>query len=281
MSFIPSVSLVTGEGLMSLYPVLVKNTNLDLMSQTWIRLITATIVCYPFISNTIGHVVNHVSFHIVSVLYLIHIWASYVGFLNLEVCAAITLFYTYPIINVVLNNLLTYHLDKMVFFYFFVSFVGVLFITRIDSRTSSANHFNVPLGLGAMSLSVLTESLIYLFYKTSSETNPFNMLFNMSLGGSILLSIIYWYRRTPHGINNQAMIKVGIANLFLGVIGYLLRFYSLPQLTTEWFSILSFSGIIFGYLYGWWFYHETINLSKIIGTLLIIFSVYQVKSLGY
>jgi drug/metabolite transporter (DMT)-like permease len=75
--------------------------------------------------------------------------------------------------------------------------------------------------------------------------------------------------------------KLVVANIAFGVIGYVLRFYSVSRLTTEWFSVLSFAGIIFGYLYGWIFYHETITWSKLIGTMLIVYSVYNVKELGY
>jgi drug/metabolite transporter (DMT)-like permease len=57
----------------------------------------------------------------------------------------------------------------------------------------------------------------------------------------------------------------------------LLRFRSVHGISTDWFSILSFSGVIFGYIYGVIFYHERITWPKLIGTAMILLGVYGVK----
>lgn len=289
MSFIPTITLIVGEALMSFYPILVKNIKANIFYQTFLRLITTTIVCYPFISTTISHVVCQSSYHIISMLYLTHIFSSYLGFKNLEVGVALTLFYLYPLINVLIRNFLIKISQFYVIPYFFMSLVGVFIINRGD-KVPQFPHSLV--GVTAMIFSAVTESLIYTFYKSDEDQNPFNMLFSLCLTGSFILIMIFVYKWLTYAKPTQSVVDsnfppihiiliIVICNIFFGVIGYLFRFYSMHQMTTEWFSILSFSGIIFGYLYGWFFYGEKINMFKLIGTLLIILSAYKVKSLGY
>lgn len=283
MSLIPSLSLLTGEALLSLYPVLIKSVDVGLLPQTLIRLITTSIVCYPFTSISAINVLTDLSHHIVSFIYVIHILASYVGFRDLDVGVAITLFYTYPIINVLINGLfITKIIDFHIIYYFLLSFLGVILISH-DGSLLQSKH--LIFGVIAMIISAISESLIYIFHKTNHDTNPYNMLFSLCLSGSILLGIYYLYEKitvtNTTKDNFGIFVKIATANIIFGVIGYILRFYSIHKITTEWFSILSFIGIIYGYLYGWVFYREKINTSKILGTLLIVFCAYRIKSYGY
>lgn len=296
MSIIASLSLVSAEALMCLYPVLVKNVKTDLLTHTMVRLLTAAILSYPFASVSIGHFIGQLSYYLVSFLYVLHIYASYIGFLNLDVGVALTLFYIYPLINVLINDLfIIKQFNLTIIYYLFISLFGVFLITKNGKNKEHMTDIQPHIGNGvlAMSVSILTESLIYTFYKTGSDTNPFNMLFSLCLVGAIVLLLVWLYQninpntmtqiqtQTPTGNGSHQILKLIMANAILGVGGYLLRFYSIAQISTEWFSVLSFTGVIFGYLYGWIFYGEMINLSQIIGTLLIVYSVYQVKVLGF
>lgn len=308
------LSLITGEGLLSFYPILTRSVNADIVTQTLVRLLTTSIACYPFMTLSLGSIVGQLSTHIVSLLYVFHILTSYLAFLNLDVGVALTLFYTYPIINVLLHQIFYTQIDLKIVSYFLLSFVGACMIAKDSANTTpttpatSATPTTMPttgprslsLGLVTIILAALSESLIYMFYKDGNghtESNPFNMLFRMCFSGGIILLLIYWFRanskeeEVPTEINQQEgngghqlqwltqspITQLILANLIIGVIGYLLRFYSIPRLSAELYSILSFSGIIFGYLYGWWFYKEQITPAKLIGTLLILLSVYKVK----
>jgi drug/metabolite transporter (DMT)-like permease len=281
MSFVGTSSLLLGEGLLSLYPVLVRNIETDLLTHTLTRLITTVIVCYPFTTLLMTDFIGTLSVHIVSILYMIHIWSSYLGFLNLDVGTALTIFYIYPVINVVINSFLAKSFDPSVLWWFFFSFLGVIFIS-LDGY--SKLNKNVTLGIISVLIAAVTESLIYIFYKNKTDIGPFNMLFSMCFTGSIILAVVWFFshQKQRPSVNNPSLYsKLILANIILGVGGYLLRFYSVHLVTTEWFSILSYVGIIFGYLYGWIFYRETISWTKLIGTLMIFFAAYNVKSLGY
>jgi len=302
---INALSLVAGEGLLSLYPVLTRTVKANIMTQTAVRLITTAIICFPFITISVGSMVTQLSSHLVSLLYVFHIVTSYIAFLNLDVGVALTLFYTYPIINVLLHQLLFTKVDIRVMSYFMLAFLGAYMIARDshnDHKQDEQSSKSMSRGVVAIILAAVTESLIYLFYKDgagSNQLNPFNMLFIMCFTGGLLMLIAYLFGiKQPleapkpvekveeveepqlSSIFSSPITQLVIATIIIGVIGYLLRFYSVPRLSTEVYSVLSFSGIIFGYLYGWYFYGETITPSKLMGTLLILYCVYRVKMLG-
>jgi drug/metabolite transporter (DMT)-like permease len=290
-----SIDLVGAEGLMSLYPVVVKKTTTSLLTQTMVRLVTSMVACYPFITSTTS--IGQLSAHIVSWLYVFHIFASYIGFTHLNVGTSLTIFYLYPLVNVLLFSVLRHSFDPSVIPAFVMSIIGVFLITR-NGDMSNGDHPKVgqstAIGVIAMMFSVLSESLLYVFHKTDVNSNPFEMLFKMCFSGSIGLSAFWliqkWFNRNtspeplPDTTSTQlpnGIIWLVLVNLVLGVGGYLLRFRGLSMLSPEMFSILSFSGVLFGYAYGWLFFKERLQWSQLIGTLMIIYSVIKIRLLGY
>lgn len=272
---IMSLQLLAGESLLTLYPVLIKGFPTDLWTQTLARLLSASLLTYPWITTVTTH-------SWISLLYVCHIYASYLGFRNLEVGTAMTLFYLYPLFNVLFNHGL-----EVVWWPYLISLLGVFLIT------STANHLsthNWVVGLVGIMVASVTESVIYTLYKHSSETNPFNMLFGLSFVGTWVILGIWIVRHftsttpispatpaTP-ATNLHHFLILLVLNGILGVGGYLLRFNSLSVLSTEWYSILSFVGVIMSYVYGWWFFQESITWTKLLGTLLISTGVIGVLS---
>lgn len=293
-----TLSLLSSQILLGLYPVLVRSSKENMLTQTMVRLMVTALASFPFISMPLTSVITGASYYLVSLLYVFHIYASYIGFQRLEVGFALTLFHTYPLINVLLKS---GPINLMVIFYFLLSIAGVYMIGHshgpvpVREQMTPRGLSSFAIGMVALLFASLSESLIYTFYKTWGSAisgNPFNMLFTMCFAGSIVL-LAKWFKATPAPSHvpqeppepekRQFHVspKLVILNLLLGFIGYLLYFYSLPLLTTEWFSILTFIGVIFGYLYGWFFFNEAITVPKMIGTVLIMLSVYQIKNLGY
>jgi drug/metabolite transporter (DMT)-like permease len=54
--------------------------------------------------------------------------------------------------------------------------------------------------------------------------------------------------------------------------GYWLRFYAIPRLSTVTYSILSFTGLLASYLFGFYFYDESPGWLSIMGAIIIIVS---------
>jgi drug/metabolite transporter (DMT)-like permease len=58
-------------------------------------------------------------------------------------------------------------------------------------------------------------------------------------------------------------------NAFLGFTGYLMRFYAIPKISTLTFSLLSFFGVAFGYIWGILFTKDVPNMKGLLGGGLI------------
>ena len=58
----------------------------------------------------------------------------------------------------------------------------------------------------------------------------------------------------------------------------IIRFFTIPRLTTIMFNSLIFVGVIFSYIWGYLFSNEKIKMKNILGTLLIIGSVYKINN---
>ena len=61
-------------------------------------------------------------------------------------------------------------------------------------------------------------------------------------------------------------------NIILGFTGYFARFYAIPKIPIIVFSLLSFFGVSFGYLWGILFTKDIININALIGSGLIAMS---------
>ena len=70
----------------------------------------------------------------------------------------------------------------------------------------------------------------------------------------------------------QAAILIGF-NLVVGFLGYFLRMFSIPILPTAVFSVLTFVGVIAGYLWGLVFAKEVPTAGALAGSSLIATAV--------
>ena len=63
---------------------------------------------------------------------------------------------------------------------------------------------------------------------------------------------------------------IALFNSLIGFVGYALRFYLIPRVSTVVFSVLSFFGVISAYGFGWFFQGEVPNYTQIAGAVAII-----------
>ena len=66
-------------------------------------------------------------------------------------------------------------------------------------------------------------------------------------------------------------------NALIGFIGYATRFYTIPKVSTLLFSLLSFVGVFFGYLWGHWFTSDRITPMSLLGSGLIVVSAFLAR----
>jgi drug/metabolite transporter (DMT)-like permease len=109
-------------------------------------------------------------------------------------------------------------------------------------------------------------------------SNNWNHLFISYALGALILSMYFYKDIKSIEITNTLSISM-IINLFIGLFGYLLRFYSISHLETKIYASLSYFGILMAYLYGIFINKDIINLKKIIGTIMILIpNFYLIKN---
>jgi hypothetical protein len=89
--------------------------------------------------------------------------------------------------------------------------------------------------------------------------------------GAILLTWYFFDNIRGMKWNGRLSMSLGI-NSLIGLVGYLLRFYAVSRLDTMVYAPLSYFGIVMSFVYGVFINGESIDLKKIVGAGLIIFS---------
>jgi drug/metabolite transporter (DMT)-like permease len=269
-------SVAIAEIMLSLYPIAVKMIQTNLFTQVFFRALSYVAISIFFVSLPTTEIILNPSYIIISILNLVHIFSSYVGFINLDAGVAMTLFYIYPFFNIIFKSIIDktgIHFDTIK--YMILSLIGVALISIPKSSTNSGSR-SVIIGLISILIAALTESLIYTFYKTKPSSNPFNGIFTL-YAFSIILMLLFAPKFLQITNNGENIMKLIIFNVMIGLVGHIFRFYGIPRLSTEVYSINLFIGVISAYIFGWYFVGEKITIYHIIGSILIMFSIYQIN----
>ena len=286
-------SKLVAEGLLSLYPIFVKNIGLPLSLQVWSRVfsytaISAFFIDYPFVLQNLFSK-NGI---LLSLITLIHIYTSYRGFQLLESGVSYTLFYIYPILILLFSK-------QGVHPVMLLSLLGVFLLSYSPADLSaahdqptdeSANEAAVspaptdksiawnPEGYIMILLAALTEALIYFVVRNIKTENSWNHIFLSYFLGAGILSVGFSPQILGMNLNSSLSWSLGI-NVVIGLFGYLLRFFAISRLEPILYAPLSYFGVFMAYVYGIFIQKDTITLQKILGTLMIILpNVYLVLS---
>lgn len=273
------ISKLISESLLSLYPVFVKKINLPIDVQLWTRLITYVLISLFFISY------SYVSSNILTIecislamVNLFHIYTSYEGFSNLESGVSFSIFNVYPLLILLFSGVLW----KPAYLFAILGLVVFVIGHYIDLKSNGKNLTQVDkkfyFGIIMIILAAITEAIMYFMIRNVHTDNSWNHVFLSYFLGSI---VITWFLFSDSNklVDNLDWYTVGIAiliNGLIGSIGYYLRFYSSFKLETSSYALLSYSGIIMAYIYGYIFNKENVTIYKVIGTMLIILSNYLV-----
>jgi drug/metabolite transporter (DMT)-like permease len=207
-----------------------------------------------------------------------HVYFSYKGFQILDSGIAYVLFYTYPLMILLLaGEKISYIMIFAIIGVYLLSQEKIESFTQIFKKTNIQENFKYE-GVIMVLLAALTEAFIYFIVKNMKTSNNWNHLFISYALGALILSIYFYKDIKSIEITNTLSISM-IINLFIGLFGYLLRFYSISHLETKIYASLSYFGIIMAYLYGIFINKDIINLKKIIGTIMILIpNFYLIKN---
>jgi drug/metabolite transporter (DMT)-like permease len=265
------LSKIFSESLLSLYPIFVKYINLSLGLQIWSRLFTYMFISIFFINwKFIFDTILSKSGILLSLITILHVYASYRGFLILESGIAYVLFYLYPLIILLLAG------EKIGFIIIF-ALIGVYLLSQqkienfkndVFKKTTAIENFKYE-GVLMMIIAAFTEALIFFIVKNIKTKNNWNHLFISYALGAILLTVYFWKDIVKIKINSNLSISM-IINAIIGLFGNLLRFYAISNLSAKIYAPLSYFGILMAFIYGIFINKDVITIQKIIGSLFIL-----------
>lgn len=281
-----AVATITAEIALALYPILIKQVDVSLFNQLLARLGTYSVLTGLFSSQadrmaSWGSGKAALQSVGIGLMNLVHIAASYTSYKHLPAGTALALFYTYPFLNILAGSLfLGEAFDWKLVPYFLLAFGGVILISKYTTEegfgkgtdgngTDKEPKRNVPFGMLMAGLAALTETLIFLVVKTDSSSTPWTSMLKLYPAGLLgLLGVSM--------VSNQSIAPLAkwvpllLFNIFVGFLGYSLRFFSIPRLSTAVFSLLTFIGVAAGYGWGLLYANETPALGAILGAGCIV-----------
>ena len=289
------LSKITSESLLSLYPTIVKNIDIPFDMKLWTRfasysLISLFFIDYKFVKENL----LSKSGLLLSFITIIHIFTSYKGFEGLESGVAYTIFYTYPLMILLMagekirpmmlvpllgvallvyesnvenmeSNIITENLEKK-----------VQKTEKNDENTGNKMNNYLMFSLLMVFLAALTEAGLYFVVRDLKTKNNWNHLFISYFFGAILLSGSLFDKIKLY-LESGLLTSSFILNIVIGLFGYLLRFYATTRLEPSIYAPLSYFGIIMSHVYGFIFNNDIITWNKVLGTLMIIIPNVYIK----
>jgi drug/metabolite transporter (DMT)-like permease len=263
--------VILAETILSAYPILIKKVDASLSAQTGVRMTSFALLAAAMGLITGSPLTNSSLTNILSsgLLNLLHVGASYKAFDALPAGNAMSLFYTYPVWNLlgaaaVLNESIPTES---------IPWMGVALLGAILLAQPTAHSWTL-VGVIAALLAAMTETGIYLWFRKHSskeESQPWTNMFQMYGGSAVLWGILVVLGILSIGtVSSSALTTMVLFNALVGFTGYAMRFFTIPHVSTVAFSSISFFGIVAAYLLGWIFVGEVPNLLQGMGAILVI-----------
>jgi drug/metabolite transporter (DMT)-like permease len=113
--------------------------------------------------------------------------------------------------------------------------------------------------------------------KPSMDTQPWTKMIQLYGSSGVLWALLAivlgsagYLAKNTFRMTLGGLGAIALFNSLVGFSGYALRFYLIPRVSTLTFSVLSFSGVVSAYGFGWLFQGEVPNLTQLMGAIAII-----------
>lgn len=286
------LSKITSESLLSLYPTIIKNIDIPFDMKLWTRfvpysLISLLFIDYKFVKENLFSKAGL----LLSFVTIIHIFTSYKGFEGLESGVAYTIFYTYPLMILLMAG-------EKITPILLIPLIGVALLVyeskvenmeskeelenieendKENDKESDRNNNNLLMfSVFMVFLAALTEAGLYFIVRDLKTKNNWNHLFISYFFGAILLTGSLFGNIKRH-LKSGLLTGSFVLNIVIGLMGYLLRFYATSRLEPSIYAPLSYFGIIMSHVYGFIFNNDIITWKKVLGTLFIIIPNLYIK----
>jgi drug/metabolite transporter (DMT)-like permease len=115
--------------------------------------------------------------------------------------------------------------------------------------------------------------MMYFAVRTAKQPNPYFATLELYPGALIPFIGMLLASGKQIDWRPSVWIPMTLFNTFIGFIGYALRFWAIPRVSTFLFSMLTFIGVIASFSWGYLFAEETPTWMALIGALLISLGV--------
>lgn len=272
-----SAVVLGSEAALALYPILIKTVPTNLATQLLSRFLVYSGLAYFFATDTDvqmtwGTLQGAYRSTFLGLLTLLHVGTSYYAFQQLPAGVSMSLFYTYPIWNMLgaafgFGETFTW-IEILLVLFGFVGAVLVAYGNKDPDPQKQKDPFNWK-GLLAGLLAALTESAMYFAVRTASRPSPFYAVLELYPAALFALLPILWYTKSSLDFRPLVWARMLSFNTLIGFLGYCLRFYAIPRLPTVVFSLLSFVGVLASFGWGYLFVNEIPSWITLLGGLLI------------
>ena len=271
--------VLLSEVVLSAYPLLIKRVDASVFFQTGLRMWIFTVLAAGAAAATGSPLAAASLWSVESLatgfLNLVHVGASYTAFEQLPAGNAMALFYTYPVFNIIgAAALLGESVPLSNIPWMILAFGGAVMLAQ-----PTATNWTL-VGVVCALIAALTETFIYLWFKTRSgkepDTQPWTKMIQMYGSSGVLWALlaigvgVFMTAKNTFRMSSGGLASIVLFNTFVGFTGYALRFFLIPRVSTTVFSVLSFFGVVSAYVLGWLFQGETPNLVQMAGAAAIV-----------
>lgn len=287
-----SLGVVYSEIILSLYPILIKTVQTNLFTQYFFRFLT-----FPFLALCFGGFTElyeawgtwdaTVQSIIGGILNIAHIGVSYYAFANLLPGIAVSLFYLYPIFNILAGSII---FGENIHYYIvpilFLAFAGTILLTIEagkevnNSKVDTMTTYATVTGIVAAILAAVTETMIYVFVRMYPTKTPFFAIQKLYPLGLFVFAILAGNSAdlgNKLDLSINTVLKLLGFNAILGFTGYVSRFYSMSKLSSTVFSVLSYIGVIASFIWGSIFLGKHPTVGGLSGGLMIATAIYLLR----
>jgi len=277
-------AIVSAESILALTPIAIKKSPLDPVSAIWSRILSSALIAYTLTSdrsltsNELGGAA------VLGYTNLLHIASSYEAFRNLPAGQAMSIFYTYPLWNLIFSSVFRGEvIRKTDYALMGLATVGSIILNQDPGATATSalgRAPSAPWGIFMALIAAMTESGMYIMLRILGWKDPAKSVWVVNGVASLLLAAIRGGQWIVTGGIEGPTLKGSFEDAawltafhsFAMFSGYWLRFFAVPRLPTVLYSILNYAGLLAAYIFGLVFLGERPSWMSLLGAAIILLS---------
>jgi drug/metabolite transporter (DMT)-like permease len=278
---VPEGLIIFSEIVLASYPILIKAVPTNLWTQIVSRMMVYGGLAFTILLTDMKQLTSVAPTSLAGggLLNLLHIATSYKAFADLPAGNAMSIFYAYPVWNLLGAWLLLGEevpMESMP--WVGLAIIGMVLVAQPDISKFSSLTVDKPFATLCAVLSGVTESAIYFFFKImKKQEGTFKGMFEL-YGGSFMWMLPVILGSSLGGVSSLPKIDFSwkvwlpmiLFNAFVGFTGYAMRFAAIPMVSTLIFSALNFVGIVAAFIFGYLFQGEKPSFTAALGAFAII-----------